>query len=411
MAPLAMADGELAAARHGFARRDPRPLIAHVVYRLDVGGLENGVVNLINHMPEDAYRHAVVALTEATDFRHRITRPDVPVVALHKPPGHAVKIYPQLYRLLRQFRPAIVHSRNLAALEASVPAFAAGVGVRIHGEHGRDVDDLTGASRKHQWLRRAYRPFVTHHVALTSELTDYLVSKVGIPRPSITQICNGVDTAHFRPSEGARGAIDGCPFDPHSHWLFGTVGRMQAVKDQVSLARAFVLAIRQRPRLKEKARLVMVGDGPLREESVGILRTAGMLELAWLPGQRGDIAAIMRGLDCFVLPSLAEGVSNTILEAMASGLPVIATSVGANAELVSHGVTGRIVPPADVEALAATMIGLATESALSKAMGRAGRLAAETQYSLETMTAAYRSLYDSQLKARGVPDRAPVHPG
>ena len=95
---------------------DGRPLVLHVVYRLDVGGLENGVVNLINHMP--AYRHAVLALTEASDFQHRIRRDDVPVVALHKPPGHGLWLYPQLFRLMRAWRPAIVHSRNLAALEA-----------------------------------------------------------------------------------------------------------------------------------------------------------------------------------------------------------------------------------------------------------------------------------------------------
>jgi sugar transferase (PEP-CTERM/EpsH1 system associated) len=303
-----------------------------------------------------------------------------------------------------------VHTRNLAALEAALPAFVAGVGVRIHGEHGRDVDDLTGSSRKHQWLRRAYRPFVTHHVALTNELTEYMISKVGLQRAAITQICNGVDTTHFRPSNGGRDPIDGCPFDPRFHWLFGTVGRMQAVKDQVSLARAFVVALGQQPTLKERARLVMVGDGPLREQSIAVLREAGLIELAWLPGQRGDIASIMRGLDCFVLPSLAEGVSNTILEAMACGLPVIATSVGANAELVSHEVTGRIVPPADVQALAAGMISQAADPILSKAMGRAGRLAAETKFSLQTMTSAYRSLYDSQLRGCGVPNRAPAHP-
>ena len=119
---------------------DPRPLIMHVVYRFDVGGLENGVVNLINHMPADGYRHAVLALTEATDFSHRIRRDDVPVLSLHKPPGHGLWLYPQIYRLMRSWRPAIVHSRNLAALEAAVPAWAAGVPVRIHGEHGRDVD-------------------------------------------------------------------------------------------------------------------------------------------------------------------------------------------------------------------------------------------------------------------------------
>src|SRR5690242_15924459 len=140
-------------------RADGRPLVMHVVYRFDVGGLENGVVNLVNHMPASAYRHAVLALTEATDFSARIRRDDVPVMSLRKPPGHAFWQYPQLFRLMRAWRPAIVHTRNLAALEAVIPAWAAGVPVRIHGEHGRDVDDLHGSSRKHQWMRRFYRPF------------------------------------------------------------------------------------------------------------------------------------------------------------------------------------------------------------------------------------------------------------
>jgi hypothetical protein len=129
-----------------------------VVFRFDVGGLENGVVNLINHMPADAYRHAVISLTEITDFRRRIVRDDVSFVALEKPPGHAIRIYPRLFRLFRQLRPAIVHSRNLAALEVAMPAWAAGVPVRIHGEHGRDIGDLDGSSRKYQWLRR----FIAH---------------------------------------------------------------------------------------------------------------------------------------------------------------------------------------------------------------------------------------------------------
>ena len=129
---------------------DARPLVAHVVFRFDVGGLENGVVNLINHMPADAYRHAVISLTEITDFRRRIVRDDVSFVALEKPPGHAIRIYPRLFSLFRQLRPAIVHSRNLAALEVAMPAWAAGVPVRIHGEHGRDIGDLDGSSRKYQ---------------------------------------------------------------------------------------------------------------------------------------------------------------------------------------------------------------------------------------------------------------------
>ncbi|MDE2298760.1 MAG: TIGR03088 family PEP-CTERM/XrtA system glycosyltransferase [Burkholderiales bacterium] len=381
---------------------DRRPLVLHIVYRFDVGGLENGVVNLINEMPAGAYRHAVLALTEATDFRHRIRRDDVPVIALHKPPGHGFWLYPTLFRLMRQWHPAIVHTRNLAALEAVVPAWAAGVPVRIHGEHGRDVDDLDGNSRKHQWLRRLYRPFVNHQVALGGELADYLVAKVGVARAGVTRICNGVDTARFKPAEGgAPAAIDGCPFDGSRHWLVGTVGRMQAVKDQCTLARAFVLALQLQPALRERMRLVMVGDGPLRAESLKILQAAGVADLAWLPGERHDVADVLRGLNCFVLPSLAEGVSNTILEAMASGLPVVATAVGANAELVGHGETGEIVPPADAPALAASIVRLALQPERAAATGRAGRAAALAKFSLPAMVGAYQSLYDSQLRARG----------
>src|SRR5687767_9295880 len=97
--------------------RDSRPLIAHVIYRFDVGGLENGVVNLINCMPANAYRHAVISLTEITGFSQRVVQPGVELIALNKRPGQGLKLYPRLFRLFRQMRPAIVHTRNLAALE------------------------------------------------------------------------------------------------------------------------------------------------------------------------------------------------------------------------------------------------------------------------------------------------------
>jgi glycosyltransferase involved in cell wall biosynthesis len=163
----------------------------------------------------------VIALTEITDFRRRIVRDDVQFIALNKAPGHTLWIYPRLLELFRKLRPAIVHSRNLAALEVVVPAWAAGVPVRIHGE---------------------------------------------------------------------------------------------------------------------RLRLVMIGDGPLRAQAQAELDQAGVAHLAWLPGERRDVADVMRGLHAFVLPSIAEGISNTILEAMASALPVIATDVGGNADLVQAGV-------------------------------------------------------------------------
>ncbi len=380
-------------------RADARPLVVHVMYRFDVGGLENGVVNLINRMPAEAYRHAVLALTEVTDFRRRIARDDVEFISLAKPPGHLWWLYPRLFRLFRQLRPAIVHSRNLAALEVAVPAWAAGVPVRIHGEHGRDVGDLEGLNKTYQWLRRLYNPFVTHFIALSRDLENYLLDPVGIARRKVVQIYNGVDAERFHPADGLP-IIDGCPFRRPQHWLVGTVGRMQTVKDQTLLARAFVRALAREPALRQRLRLVMVGEGPLRAQAQEMLDAAGVADLAWLPGERHDVPDILRGLDCFVLPSLAEGISNTILEAMASGLPVIATRVGGNPELVLEGETGRLVPVGDVEALASALIDDAHAPEADRAAGQAGRWQVERRFSMDSMVAAYRGLYDELLAIR-----------
>ena len=376
---------------------DARHLVAHVMYRFDVGGLENGVVNLINHMPREAYRHVVISLTEITDFRKRIVHDDVEFVALLKPPGHAFWIYPQLFKLFRTLRPAIVHSRNLGALEVVAPAWAAGVPVRIHGEHGRDVGDLDGFSKKHQWMRRIYRPFVTYYIALSRDLEDYLTSRVGITQNKVLHIYNGVDTQRFQPA-GMRQPIPGCPFSDTSHWLVGTVGRMQTVKDQTTLARAFIRTLEIAPELKDRLRLVMIGDGPLKAQSQSLLEQAGYEELAWLPGERNDVPEILRGLNCFVLPSLAEGISNTILEAMASGLPVIATDVGGNGELIKAGKSGELVPVGDVEAMASRIVGYARDHRKARVAGQVGRASVESQFSLAAMVQQYKGLYERLLK-------------
>ena len=378
--------------------RDDRPLVLHVMHRFDTGGLENGVVNLINHMPAGAYRHAVLAMTEVTDFRQRVGRTDVEFIALNKPPGHGVWQYRRLYSLFRKLRPAIVHSRNLSALEVQVPAWAARVPVRVHGEHGRDVGDLDGNNVNLQRVRRAYRPFVHHYVALSRDLAAYLQAKVRVPADAITQVYNGVDTTRFSPNPRGPQPIGGCPFDPAQHWLIGTVGRMQPVKDQTLLARAFVQALALAPQLAGRLRLVMVGEGPLRAESRALLQAAGLAHLAWLPGEREDVPQVMRGLHAFALPSLAEGISNTILEAMACALPVLATAVGGNADLVQDGVTGRILPAADVQAMAQGIVALASDETATQAMGEAGRLRVQAHFSMQAMVGTYQAVYDHQLQ-------------
>lgn len=385
-------------ARSSFVAADPRPLIAHVVFRFDVGGLENGVVNLINFLPPETYRHVVVSLTEVTDFRARIRRGDVAFVSLKKRPGHGFRLFPRLFRVFRELAPAIVHTRNLAALEATVPAWLAGVRTRVHGEHGRDIGDLDGSNRTYQRVRRAYRPFVSRYVAVSKDLENYLCTSIRVDRRRVDQIYNGVDATRFAPREGLRIPIDGCPFSDPNLWLVGTVGRMQQVKDQVTLAEAFARAARNDR--SGRMRLVMVGDGPLKAQAERVLETAQCRHLAWLPGERSDVAEILRGLDCFVLPSLAEGISNTILEAMATALPVIGTRVGGNPELIDDGLTGRLVPPANSEAMALGIASYCSDPEMARQHGRAARQAVVEKFSLERMIHSYISLYDGLLARR-----------
>ena len=235
------------------------PLIVHVVHRFSVGGLENGVVNLINNLPSDRWRHAVLALTEIDEeFMKRVTRTETGAVALRKKPGHLVAYLPKLHQIFRKLQPAIVHTRNLAALEAQVAAWSASVPVRIHGEHGWDVNDLGGTRRRYRVVRSIYRPFIHHYIALSRHLEAYLSDKVGIPDDRIEQIYNGVDTARFWPSREGRPAIEGCPFEDPAIWLVGTVGRIQAVKDQCNLATAFVRACRIDAQAARRMRLVVL---------------------------------------------------------------------------------------------------------------------------------------------------------
>jgi sugar transferase (PEP-CTERM/EpsH1 system associated) len=370
-----------------------RRRIVHVVYSFHVGGLENVIVQLINRLPADAFEHVVLSLTTISDFRHRITQPGVRFIELHKPPGHAVPLYPRIFRLLRELRPDVVHTCNLAALEVVPLAWLARVPLRIHAEHGWDAHDPQGRNPRYQRLRRVYKPFVSHYVAVSKDIDDYLGRAIGVPAQRRCLIANGVDTDGFSPPKGIPPAVPGCPFQPGRHWLVGTVGRLQTVKNQPLLARAFVRLVQTHPEAARHARLVVVGEGPLRAEVESILDAAGLRERAWLPGARDDVADILRMLDCFVLPSQAEGTSCTLQEAMACGLPVVATAVGGTPELVTDQLTGCLVPADDAGAMAEALAAWLHEPARAQACSTAARHKATETFGLGAMVSAYARLF------------------
>lgn len=378
------------------SRHPPPPpplLIAHVVHGFDIGGLENGVVNLINRLG-DGYRHAVICLTDYNpEFCRRISHAEVSYHALHKRPGQDWAMLWRLYRLLLRLRPTILHSRNLATLEAQAVGWLARVPARLHGEHGWDMADLHGKNRRYRWLRRLFVPLIDRYVALSIEGQRYLLDEVGVAAARVERIINGVDAEHFAAVAQRRNALLPAGFVPEEGVVIGSVGRLAEVKNHADLARAFCLLLRQRPELRDRLRLVIVGEGPQRETVRTILAEAGSAELLHLAGAQQNIAEWMQSFDLFVLPSLAEGISNTILEAMACALPVVASAVGGNLELVEQGVTGTLVSVADPEAMAQALLGYIENAALRKQHGAAGRARVERELSLAQMVERYRRLY------------------
>lgn len=373
------------------------PLIAHVIFHLGVGGLENGLVNLINHIPENRYRHAIICLKGFSVFHKRLNRDNVEIIALNKREGKDFSVYSKLYKVFRQLKPDIVHTRNLAAMEAQMVAAAAGVKARVHGEHGRDIFDLDGKNWKYNLLRKAMRPFIHHFITVSKDLENWLIATVKVSPEKIQQIYNGVEHLRFHPDGIAPIGIFPSGFFDDRPFVVGSVGRMAAVKDFPTLVQAFLLLNEKLSAAGRPLRLVIVGEGVSKLQCEAMLRSAGAEQLAWLPGERDDIPQLMQAMDLFVLPSLAEGISNTILEAMASGLPVIATRAGGNIELVLEGKTGYLVPSGDPVALACAISRYHQDNAVAYSHGRHARAVIEKCFSMHAMTNGYLAVYDHVL--------------
>ena len=365
--------------------------VVHLLYRFAAGGLENVLVQLVNGLPRERFRHTIVALTEAdASFASRIQRSDVEIISLHKQPGQPFRLYPKMYRLLRQLRPDVLHTCNIAALEFMPVAALAGVPRRIHAEHGWDIADPDGSNRRYRLLRRIYKPFVHAWIAVSTQLHNYLHTAIDVPSGRLHLIANGVDTTRFRPRHDAEPIPHDFPFTRPGHYVIGSVGRLEPIKNPLLLVDAFI----RLAALPEHAsvRLAIVGDGPLRDQILLRMQQAGFADRLWLPGSRADIAEILRSFDCFVLPSLAEGTSCTLQEAMASGLTILATDVGGNAALLEQGRLGQLVPSADVAAMQLALSSLCSATEAS-AKGLQARELVVRQYGLDTMLQRYAHLF------------------
>lgn len=372
----------------------PPRLVAHVVNRLDCGGGRNGLLDLIAHMPGERYRHAVLCLRDHGMLHDDLREHGVEVIDLHKRDGADPGHFLRMVRALRALRPDLVHTRNLGGLEGQLAAALAGVRLRVHGEYGREFSEPC-RSPPPSLLRRALRPLVGHYIAANAEQERWLIEQVGAEPSRVSQISNGVDSLEFHPRLGPHAAVGPDGFMRDDAFVIGSVGRMDGARNDTTLVDAFLRLISSPHASHSGLRLLIVGDGPMRAECQAILERAGAGHRAWLPGERLDIAQLMRAMDLMVLPALTEGSGNVLLEAMATGLPVVATSVGVHKELVQPGLTGILVPPMSPDVMAAAIADYCRIPEMGIRHGARARGQVIAHHSLPAMARSYLAVYDA----------------
>lgn len=354
--------------------------VLHILHSFGIGGMEKGIAMLINYASDD-FEHMILCLTETGDSRHLIPT-TIPIYEMHKPEGNSFGFILKLTKKIKEIKPDIVHTRNWGGMDGIIAARLAGCKAVVHGEHGWGMDDPQGSSKKRKFLRRWLSLGVTQFTAVSKQIKMWLEEDVRVFKP-VMQIYNGVDFSHAQ-NGGERQGIRQELEMSDSAFLIGTVGRLDPIKDQTGLIDAFARLSKLRP----DCHLLIVGDGPERKQ-LEQLKIDGV----HLLGMRNDVAAILKQLDIFVLPSLNEGISNTILEAMAVGLPIVATAVGGTPELIAHEKNGLLVEPRDYPALAQAFARYLNDRDLRSEHGRINSAIIRERFSVEAMVAGYENVW------------------
>ena len=362
--------------------------VTHVVENLERGGLERMVIDLVLAQRDAGARCRVVCLFQPGALASELTARGVELVACGKRRGPDLRALVRVRLALRQSPREVLHTHNVTAHYYAVAA-AFGLGFRtvLNTRHGMGGFDPAKRSER---LYRCTMPGTDSVVAVSNTLEEVFHRGGVRPRSALLSIPNGLQVERFPPGNADARArlVRELGLEPGTR-LLGTVGRLHPVKNQALLVRAFArLCPRSRP-----SALVMVGDGALRDELVGLAEQEGVAGKVRFLGDRNDVPRLLQGLDIFVLPSLTEGYSVALLEACAAGLPIVATRVGGNGEIVRHGFNGLLVPSGDVEALATALSTLLADEGARRSLGAAGRRWILDCGSMAAMASRYARVY------------------
>ncbi|WP_165314160.1 glycosyltransferase [Vibrio ziniensis] len=363
--------------------------VCHLVHSFDIGGLERIIVNCINNLDNEKFHHTIISLTHITDFINEINFP-ITHYSLNKKEGNDISVYFKLYRLLNELKPDVFHTYNLGTVEYHWVAMFARVPLRIHAEHGRDSYDPNGASKKYQLIRKICSYAIHRVVAVSQDLSDWLVCEVGIPSKKLHLIVNGIDTNYFNPE----GVVSQELNELDGKFIFGHVARLHSIKNQTLMLKSFLMACKNSSEFSDQCILVIVGDGPDRKCLENFVSENPVLkERVLFTGSKTNVRDFYCRFDAFLMSSIAEGIPMTLLESMSMSIPHLVTLVGGIKEVIKEEETGLSVHSDDVCNYSRGLLDLFVKKERTKIMSVKARNRIIEKFNQDIMIEAYSDIY------------------
>jgi sugar transferase (PEP-CTERM/EpsH1 system associated) len=365
--------------------------IMHVVDNLGKGGLQNGLVNLIHGLDPRRFEHVVYAIRGLGPNADRLPKDRVTIICQGKRETDSRFQLPVLARAIRKGGPDIVHSRNWGAVEAGIAARLVGSCSVVHSEHGLESDAGVKEPRRKNWFRRMAYESAHQVVSVSHQLKELHAGRTGFNPDRIAVIHNGVDGQRFFPDPAARARVRQELGLSEDEFCIGCVGNLLPVKDHMTVLRA----VERLGGSDGPWRLLIAGEGPERPTLERFLiEHPECRARVSLMGTSDRVAELLNAMDVYVLSSAAEGICNSLLEAMSTGLPVIATNTGGNPEVVVDGESGWLFPVGDWRGLLDRLALLKNRPDMRAKLGwqAIGRVRAE--FSMESMIRQYALVYE-----------------
>jgi sugar transferase (PEP-CTERM/EpsH1 system associated) len=375
--------------------------ILHVVDTWAVGGLQNGLANLIERMDAAHFEHIICAMRPVDGSNaQRVPAGQTRMSCLSKEESGSRFQAPALTRKIREMKPDIVHTRNWGAFEGQLAARQVGGCARVHSEHGIDWD----TTAKEPWRRLLCRRFAFQLAdrvfSVSHQLRDLHARRTRFPARKIEVIHNGVDSRRFSPDPAVRHRVRRELGISDGEFSIGCVGNLIPVKDHLTLLRAIgAFAQSGRP-----WRLLVAGAGPELSKLTAFAGAhPGWKDRVVFLGRSNSVPELLNAMDVYVLPSLTEGISNSLLEAMATGLPVVVSDTGGNPEVVVDGDSGLLFPVGDDARLTEHLLALEARSDWRFGLGQRALRRVRDEFSIVSMVRKYEELYESLGSAVAAP--------